>query len=452
MDPSLSVGKNCLGENVIEISSEKAEGHGDWNSLEYQDTANSRGKKETKAMVFHKMDTEEISDRYMASCFVNGLEAYDGEINLGMEENMISNTFAMNLCLEHKVKHGNKVVKKELIVALRGYIYFIKFIINLEEDDVEPGVVFGRSFMHLTKGIANFRNRTVIIYPKLDPFLVSSKEEEKVGDDWDLLLDVLDFGNIPDIEGVKVQPFVYMGPSLSTGKPLTRNEAEKEALDIDIYKRYSLVEEEILVIETMAYSDKYKKILDGIFLDKMKLDGEMKKEEEQAITKVEGEALIEKEDPGAFVIPIRLEGKINLNAVADNGSDINGIPYHVYKELAKKSLDTAESDSDEEEEYTMRAHNDEAGSSRSKRSRQYETVEEVLLPQFIIKIARKTRFLSDEVPRSLSAPIYCKDLDTTTLRELIDTKGRLILEAPEPDVPRVGIPRPPRAYIHDLYD
>ncbi|GKB55226.1 retrovirus-related pol polyprotein from transposon TNT 1-94, partial [Tanacetum coccineum] len=76
-------------------------------------------KKETKAMVFYQMDTEEVSDRFMAPCFVNGLEAYDGEINLGVEENMISNEYAVKLCLEHEVRRGNKVVKKELIVALR---------------------------------------------------------------------------------------------------------------------------------------------------------------------------------------------------------------------------------------------------------------------------------------------------------------------------------------------
>ncbi|GKD81088.1 hypothetical protein Tco_1347927 [Tanacetum coccineum] len=142
MDPSSSVGKTCLGENIIEISSDKAEGHGDWNSPEFLDTSNSGGKKETKAMVFHKMDTEEISDRFVEPCFVNGLEAYDGEINLTVEENMISNEFAVKLCLDHNVKRGNKVVKKELIVALRGEIYFVKFILNPEEDDVEPGVVF----------------------------------------------------------------------------------------------------------------------------------------------------------------------------------------------------------------------------------------------------------------------------------------------------------------------
>ncbi|GJY93668.1 putative reverse transcriptase domain-containing protein, partial [Tanacetum coccineum] len=91
--------------------------------------------------------------------------------------------------------------------------------------------------------------------------------------------------------------------------------------------------EETLILEKESRSkldkdDKYKKILDGICLDKMKLDG-MDKEEEEAIIKIKGEALIEKYNPGAFVIPIRLEGKINLNALADTGSEYqyNAIPY-----------------------------------------------------------------------------------------------------------------------------
>ncbi|GJX64385.1 hypothetical protein Tco_0298728 [Tanacetum coccineum] len=310
MDPSSSIGKTCLRENVIEISSDKAKGHGDWNSLEFLDTTNSGGKKETKAMVFHKMDTEEVSDRYVSPCFVNGLEAYDGEI-------------------------------------------------NLREDDIEPGVVLGRSFLRLTKAIADFETVTIKIYPELDPFLESYEEEEKIRDDWDLLLDNLDFEDMPDIEGVSVSQLVCkmgkssknkrkqlenykltysdMGPSMSTGKPLTQAEAEREVLAISICERYSLLEEERPVIETIAYSDKYKKILDRIYLDKMKLDG-MDKEEEEAIIKIKGESLIEKDDPGAFVIPIQLEGKINLNALAKTGSDINTMPYHIYKELGREDV------------------------------------------------------------------------------------------------------------------
>ncbi|GJX60143.1 hypothetical protein Tco_0291533 [Tanacetum coccineum] len=48
--------------------------------------------------------------------------------------------------------------------------------------------------------------------------------------------------------------------------------------------------------------------------------------------------------------------------------------------------------------------------------------------------------------------IYCRDLDMTPLRDLIDSVGKLIPEDPQLGVPRVGIPRPPRASMQDLYD
>ncbi|GKA95195.1 hypothetical protein Tco_0817233, partial [Tanacetum coccineum] len=107
-------------------------------------------------------------------------EAYEvSYLILEVEENMISNEHAVKLCLEHEVKRGNKVVKKELIVALRGEIYFVKFIINLEDNDVEPEVIFGRPFLRLTKAITNFRARTVTIYPDIDPFLEETEEEKR---------------------------------------------------------------------------------------------------------------------------------------------------------------------------------------------------------------------------------------------------------------------------------
>ncbi|GJR12938.1 hypothetical protein Tco_0795590 [Tanacetum coccineum] len=163
MDPNSSLGKICLGEDVVVISSDKVEGSGDWNSLEFQDTANSGQKKEMKAMVFYQMEIKEFSDRFVAPCFVNGLEVYDGEINLGVEENLISNEYA--------------------------------FIINLEEYDVEPGVIFDRSFLRMTNAITDFGAGTVTIYPDIDPFLEETKKEEKSNDDWDHLLDF----NIYDI-------------------------------------------------------------------------------------------------------------------------------------------------------------------------------------------------------------------------------------------------------------
>ncbi|GJZ75127.1 hypothetical protein Tco_0639592 [Tanacetum coccineum] len=244
-----------------------------------------------------------------------------GKICLG-EDNRISLTdgIEIKLCLEHEVKDGDNIVKKELIVALRGEIYFVKFIINPKEDDSETGVILGRSFMRLTK------------------------------DDWELILDGIDFGDIPKLEETSLPSFVCkmgkrarnkkrpfknyqmnysdVGPSLTNRKPLTQEEVAREAIDIDIYKRVSILEEARPIIKTITYSDRYKKILDSILLDKLKLDGEIKSEEEEAIKWVTGghEALKEKEDPGAFIILIRMEAKINLNALTDTGSDINVMP------------------------------------------------------------------------------------------------------------------------------
>nr|GEY38838.1 hypothetical protein [Tanacetum cinerariifolium] len=72
--------------------------------------------------------------------------------------------------------------------------------------------------------------------------------------------------------------------------------------------------------------------------------------------------------------------------------------------------------------------------------------------QFILNISRKCKVLTEDVVRSLGALIYFKDLDTITLRDLIDSDGKFIPEDPQPGVPRVSIPRPPRVSMQDLYD
>ncbi|GJW90138.1 hypothetical protein Tco_0167691 [Tanacetum coccineum] len=100
---------------------------------------------------------EEEGERYFTPCYVGGLHAYDGEINLKYEKNLILNEFAGN--------------------------FIVKFILNPEEDDVEPSVILGRSFMRLAKGVADFGNGVITIHLKLDPFLDDSEETKKFEDD-----------------------------------------------------------------------------------------------------------------------------------------------------------------------------------------------------------------------------------------------------------------------------
>ncbi|GKD59134.1 hypothetical protein Tco_1296643, partial [Tanacetum coccineum] len=233
---------------------------------------------------------------------------------------------------------------------LRGEIYFVKFIINPEEDNVEPGVIFGRSFLCMTKSITNFRVGTVTIYPDIDPFLEETKEEGKSNDDWDHLLD-FNIDNIPVLGEEALPPFVCkigksccnkkramenlnffyqdIGTSSSVGGHLTQEEAAKKELAIKMSQIFDLLEEERPIIEIMAYHDKYKKILDEVWKDKVELDGKKR---------IKGEALKEKEEPRAFIFPIKLEGQVNENALADTGSDINTMPYRIYEQLGREDM------------------------------------------------------------------------------------------------------------------
>ncbi|GKC59626.1 hypothetical protein Tco_1087224 [Tanacetum coccineum] len=272
-------------------------------------------------MVFDQMDIEEVSDKFMAPCFVNGLEAYDGEINLKVEENMISNEYAKKMMLN--------------------------------------GVIFGRSFLRLTKAITDFRAGTVTIYPNIDPLLEETEEEEKSKDDWDHLLD-FNIDDVPLLGEEGLPPFICkmgkssrnkkratenlnffyqdVGTSSSAGGHLTQEEATKKAIEIRMSRKFALLEEERPIIETMAYNDKYKKILDEVWKDKVELDGKIVKEEEEAEKRIKGVALKEKEDPETFIFPIRLEGHVNENALADTGSDINTMPFRIYVKLRRDHM------------------------------------------------------------------------------------------------------------------
>nr|GEW23883.1 ribonuclease H-like domain-containing protein [Tanacetum cinerariifolium] len=292
------------------------------------------------------MEIDEISERYITPCFMNGLEAYDGDINLEFDEYLISNEFAVKLCLDYNVKKGKRLVKKELIVALNGELYFMMFIINPEEDDFEPGVILGRSFLRLGNGVVNFGNEVITIYLEPDPFEDDYKKTGKSLEDLDQLLD-FNFDDVP--------MFSEELPLFISGGHVTQEEAAKEALR-----------------------------------DKVELDGKTVKEKEDAVKRIKGEALKEKDDPGAFIFLIRLEGKVNKNKLADTGTDINTMPYRIYETLRREEI--------------------------------------------------------KKIDRGITI-IY---LNTTTFRNLIDSDGKLVSKDPQPSVPRVGIPRPPRASIQDL--
>ncbi|GJR25036.1 DNA-directed DNA polymerase [Tanacetum coccineum] len=213
-------------------------------------------------------------------------------------------------------------MKKELLVALMGELYFVKFNINPEEDDVEPEVVFGRSFLRLTKGIVDFGNGIITIYPNIITF------NDDNDDELDNLLANIDVIDLPPLDITDIPPFMCsIGKSGRNKKQPLKN--YKMSYDV---KR--------LVIETLKYSDKHKKVLDSVLLDKLKLDEDLELEEEEANKEMvkNYKAIKDKNDLGVFVLPIRLEAKFDLHALADTGLNINVIPYRIYVKLRREQV------------------------------------------------------------------------------------------------------------------
>ncbi|GKE66690.1 hypothetical protein Tco_1520851, partial [Tanacetum coccineum] len=183
MNPNTSIRRIFLREDNRISLNDGVENNGEWDTPEYHDTTDNGQKKEAKAFTFYRMETKEISERYVAPCFVNGLEAYDGEINL-----------------EHDITN------------LQLY-----YVWNMKSSawKIIPKV---------KKGIANFGNEIITIYPDLDPFNDDSDKTDNSGDDLDAILEGIDFRDISEIKGIDVSPFVCnMGKSSRNKKKPYKN-------------------------------------------------------------------------------------------------------------------------------------------------------------------------------------------------------------------------------------
>nr|GEU58889.1 hypothetical protein [Tanacetum cinerariifolium] len=52
----------------------------------------------------------------------------------------------------------------------------------------------------------------------------------------------------------------------------------------------------------------------------------------------EYKAIKENQDPGVFVLPIQLEAKLDLHALADTGSNINVMPYRIFAKFGRDNV------------------------------------------------------------------------------------------------------------------
>nr|GEW06626.1 hypothetical protein [Tanacetum cinerariifolium] len=202
-------------------------------------------------------------------------------------------------------------------------------------------------------------------------------------------------------------------------------------------------------------------------MDKLKLDEEVEEDEEEAAKEVirNYKTLGENNNPGAFVLPIhrKREAKpieIKIKKLDHSKAKPIGIlrdvlcqvgvtiilsrflilDISVDKDLTivvgRRFLYTCGGimntikGTNSTFNGTKGNNNDEVGSSRPKRTCEFKTVEEAMLPQ--------------EILNGLSALTYYTALDRITFRDLIGPNGRLITKAPMLGAPRVAMHVSPR--------
>nr|GEY19090.1 hypothetical protein [Tanacetum cinerariifolium] len=175
-----------------------------------------------------KMESKEVCERYITLCFVEGLDAFDGVTNLEYKKNLLSNEFVAKLNLTYEVmKNEDKVVDRKLLASLKGELYFIDFIVNLEEDDVEPYA------------------------DKLDVLLAS------INIDPISCLFVCNMGKglRNKKKPTKTYKMTYEGerPSVTINRPKTQEELTREVLEEDLYERIMLLNEKRSIIKTLKY-------------------------------------------------------------------------------------------------------------------------------------------------------------------------------------------------------
>ncbi|GKC39415.1 hypothetical protein Tco_1051799, partial [Tanacetum coccineum] len=207
--------------------------------------------KEIKAYTFYRMESEEVYEKYITPCYVEGLDAFYGVTDLEYDTNLISNEFVVKLGLTYEVvKNRDKVIDRKLLISLKGELPFLK----------------------LAKANVDFGSGILTIWS--EAMIVDSNDDG---------LDAL----------------------LAINHPKTQEELTREELEADIYEQILLLNDRRPIIETLKYSDKHKKLLDNILLDKLKLDGELKGDQERLGEEVvrEYRVLKEKEDPGGKAKP-----------------------------------------------------------------------------------------------------------------------------------------------------
>ncbi|GJT65264.1 hypothetical protein Tco_1016744 [Tanacetum coccineum] len=231
--------------------------------------------------------------RYSLPCKVDGQGAWDAELDLTDLANYATKKVLENIGFVHVSlsDYGRKMVN-DVNVEIHGVKFKADFVVLDYVNEGEPSILLGRDFLAITKSQVDFG----------------------LGE---IRMNITKFEEGIDVIGLLEE----VGSSSEEGKM-------KEVLDI----KYKELEESKPNLEVLENYVMYKKKLDEILICKERINKkEFSEEDKVGITE---HSLPKKMcDPRNYVLPVKINGVVEMVALVDTGASVSVLPYSLYKDL-----------------------------------------------------------------------------------------------------------------------
>ena len=298
-------------------------------------------------VVFTKAPPKEFDSphvRYSTPCAVEGVRAWDAELNMEYGDNYISEDVLgkIGFVKVDYVDYGRKKVR-DVKVNIHGHIFKVDFVVLDYCFTDEPEVVFGRDFLVTTKCTLDFALKEL----RID--IAELEHEQKVDEMIEELRKEMDLEEVCKMSKASrkrspsnklTQPTTPKTSSSSSSltppispkvtQPLSHE--QKEAIMENLETKIHELMEKKPVIEVLNDYVTYRRKLDAIMTAKSKHQDESFNEEEKNRV-IENGLPKKKMDPGNFVLPIKVNGTTPMYALADTGSSVSVMPFPLYQKL-----------------------------------------------------------------------------------------------------------------------
>ncbi|GJZ04777.1 putative ribonuclease H-like domain-containing protein [Tanacetum coccineum] len=286
--------------------------------------------------------------RYSMPCNVDGQGAWDVELDMVDSSNYMSEEMLENLGFARIdfSDYGRRMVR-DAQVEMHGFTFLIDFYVIEYANEGDPSILFRRNFLVTTKSKVDFGIGEI----RVD--LTKIKEEENMGIFLNELDDIMEevgstsgemvkmvkanqnknysFNKLtpPSLKIKEIPPSSLVAPS-PIYRPLTQKQKEKikEVLD----QKYKELEVPKPILEVLENYVVYKKKLDEVLMGRERLSN--KDFSEKVKVEIIEHGLPKKmSDPGNYVLPVKVNGVVEMVALANTGASVSVLPYSLYQNL-----------------------------------------------------------------------------------------------------------------------